>query len=62
MAERTAHESGRDFVLGIDFGGTKIALATASLDGGLLESDRLDTDAGRGASRPSTARSRAPRS
>ena len=38
-----------DFVLGIDFGGTKIALATAALDGSLLESDRLDTEAGRGA-------------
>ena len=42
-----AHE--HDFVLGIDFGGTKIALATAALDGRLLESDRLDTDAGNGA-------------
>jgi predicted NBD/HSP70 family sugar kinase len=49
VAERTAHEPGRDFVLGIDFGGTKIALATATLDGGPLDSDRLDTDAGRGA-------------
>jgi predicted NBD/HSP70 family sugar kinase len=38
-----------DFVLGIDFGGTKIALATAALDGTLLESDRLETDAGQGA-------------
>jgi glucokinase len=38
-----------DFVLGIDFGGTKIALATATLDGRLVESDRLETDAGRGA-------------
>src|SRR5262245_3280685 len=38
-----------DFVLGIDFGGTKIALATAALDGRLLESDRLETDAGQGA-------------
>jgi len=36
-------------VLGIDFGGTKIALATATLEGRLLESDRLDTDAPRGA-------------
>jgi glucokinase len=36
-------------VLGIDFGGTKIALATATLDGRLLQSDRLDTDAERGA-------------
>jgi glucokinase len=40
---------GRDFVLGIDFGGTKIALATASLDGRLLEQDRIDTDASSGA-------------
>jgi glucokinase len=38
-----------DFVLGIDFGGTKIALATAGLDGRVLASDRLDTDAPRGA-------------
>ena len=38
-----------DFVLGIDFGGTKIALATAALDGSLLESDRLETDADQGA-------------
>jgi glucokinase len=36
-------------VLGIDFGGTKIAVATATLDGRLLESDRLDTEAGKGA-------------
>ena len=48
MADTTAGPE-RDFVLGIDFGGTKIALATATLDGRLLESDRLDTDAGRGA-------------
>ena len=38
-----------DFVLGIDFGGTKIALATAALDGGFLESARLETEAGHGA-------------
>jgi glucokinase len=49
VAERTADASERDYVLGIDFGGTKIALATATLDGELMESDRLDTDAGRGA-------------
>jgi glucokinase len=54
VADRTAHDSGRgdperDFVLGIDFGGTKIALATATLDGRLLESARLDTDAAAGA-------------
>jgi glucokinase len=38
-----------DFVLAIDFGGTKIAVATAGLDGELLESLRLDTEAPRGA-------------
>ena len=38
-----------DYVLGIDFGGTKIALATADLNGEPLESARLDTDAPRGA-------------
>ena len=49
MASSTATDSERDFVLGIDFGGTKMALATAALDGRLMESDRLPTDAGRGA-------------
>ena len=49
MADRTAVAPGQDFVLGIDFGGTKIALATAALDGRVLESDRLDTEAGQGA-------------
>lgn len=49
MTDSTAAGSARDFVLGIDFGGTKIALATATLDGELMESDRLDTDAAGGA-------------
>ena len=49
MTDSTAVDSERDFVLGIDFGGTKIALATASLDGELMESVRLETDAGNGA-------------
>src|SRR4051794_33113850 len=39
----------RDFVLAIDFGGTKIALGTADTDGRILESARLETDAPRGA-------------
>jgi glucokinase len=39
----------RDFVLAIDFGGTKMALATADLGGEPIESARLDTDAARGA-------------
>jgi glucokinase len=49
VADRTAVAPGHDFVLGIDFGGTKIALATAALDGRILESDRLDTEARQGA-------------
>src|SRR5215467_3812007 len=39
----------RDFVLAIDFGGTKIALATAVLDGRPLERSVLPTEAERGA-------------
>jgi glucokinase len=49
VTDSTAAGSARDFVLGIDFGGTKIALATATLDGELMESDRLETDAAGGA-------------
>jgi glucokinase len=47
-ADTTALDE-HDFVLGIDFGGTKMALATATLDGRLMESDRLETEAGQGA-------------
>ena len=49
MTDGTIAGSERDFVLGIDFGGTKIALATATLDGELMQADRLETDAARGA-------------
>jgi glucokinase len=38
-----------EFLLGIDFGGTKIALGTATRDGRLLESARIDTEAPNGA-------------
>jgi glucokinase len=38
-----------EFVLAIDFGGTKIALGTADSAGRLLDSARLDTEAARGA-------------
>jgi glucokinase len=38
-----------DFVLGMDFGGTKIALGTATVDGEIVEAERLDTDPQRGA-------------
>jgi glucokinase len=43
-----AHPSG-EFVLAIDFGGTKIALGTASPGGRMLETDRLETHAAGGA-------------
>jgi glucokinase len=49
VTDSTAAGEPRDFVLGIDFGGTKIALATATLDGELMDSDRLETDAAGGA-------------
>jgi glucokinase len=39
----------RDFVLGIDFGGTKVALATADLAGHVLATERIDTAAPLGA-------------
>ena len=38
-----------DFVVAIDFGGTKVAVGTARLDGTLIRSARIDTDAPRGA-------------
>src|SRR5438270_13749266 len=38
-----------DFVMGIDFGGTKIAIASADLEGNLLEQLRIETEASRGA-------------
>src|SRR5436190_1557472 len=37
------------FVLGIDFGGTKIAVGSAALDGELIESERIETRAEQGA-------------
>jgi len=41
--------STRDFIVALDFGGTKIDVATAFLDGRLLEQQRLSTEAHRGA-------------
>lgn len=46
-ADRAA--GGPDFVLGVDIGGTKIALATADPAGGILRTARLDTRAWEGA-------------
>src|SRR4051794_37852402 len=42
-------EASKDFVLAIDFGGTKTAIGTASPVGELLESERIETEAPRGA-------------
>ncbi|HEX7735757.1 MAG TPA: ROK family protein, partial [Ktedonobacteraceae bacterium] len=42
-------EPSGDFVLAIDFGGTKVALATADFTGRLLEQTRLETNAAHGA-------------
>ena len=39
----------RDFVVAIDFGGTKIAIATADTMGSILRQARLDTNAAQGA-------------
>ena len=39
----------QDFVLAIDFGGTKVALACADLQGHVLGRERLDTNADKGA-------------
>src|SRR5258705_9394712 len=38
-----------DFVLGVDFGGTKVALATAAVEGEILQTTRLQTNATDGA-------------
>jgi glucokinase len=38
-----------DFVVALDFGGTKIAVGTAALDGTPIMSERIDTDAANGA-------------
>ena len=36
----------RPFVLGVDFGGTKVALATAGSRGEILERNRFEIEAG----------------
>jgi len=38
-----------DFLLAIDFGGTKVAVATADMEGSILKQARLDTHASQGA-------------
>jgi glucokinase len=45
-----SHNAGaHDFIVAIDFGGTKIAVATANMTGSILKQARLDTNASQGA-------------
>lgn len=47
--EASAEPRQNDFVIAIDFGGTKVDVATANRAGDLLEQSRIETDAARGA-------------
>ena len=49
MDDDSLTTSAHDFVLAIDFGGTKIAIATAGTAGDMLKQTRLDTHASQGA-------------
>lgn len=49
MNDDSHHPSAHDFVIAIDFGGTKIAVATANMTGSILKQARLDTNASQGA-------------
>jgi glucokinase len=49
MNDGSRHASAHDFVVAIDFGGTKIEVATANMTGNILKQARLDTNASRGA-------------
>ncbi len=49
MNDGSCHASAHDFVIAIDFGGTKIAFATADMTGSILKQTRIDTNASHGA-------------
>ena len=49
MNDGSHNASAHDFVVAIDFGGTKIAIATAAMTGSILKQARLDTNASHGA-------------
>jgi len=49
MNDGLHNASADDFVLAIDFGGTKVAIATADMMGNILKQTRLDTNAVHGA-------------
>src|SRR2546430_17579025 len=45
MNDGSLNANAHDFVVAIDFGGTKIAVATADMTGGILKQARPDTNA-----------------
>jgi glucokinase len=49
MNDDSRNASAPDFVVAIDFGGTKVAVATADTTGSILKQARLDTNASQGA-------------
>jgi len=49
MNDGSRNVSAHNFVLAIDFGGTKVAVATADMEGSILKQARLDTHASQGA-------------
>src|SRR5438128_10276691 len=49
MNDDSLTTSAHNFVLAIDFGGTKVAIATADTTGSILKQARLDTNASQGA-------------
>src|SRR5256885_302228 len=49
MNDDSLNASASDFVVAIDFGGTKVAIATADTTGSILKQARLDTNASQGA-------------
>jgi glucokinase len=49
MNDNSHNASIQDFVVAIDFGGTKVAIATADMTGTILQQARIDTNASQGA-------------
>jgi glucokinase len=49
MNDGSHNASAHDFVVAIDFGGTKVAIATADTTGSILKQARIDTNASQGA-------------
>jgi glucokinase len=49
MYDDSHDTSDHDFVVAIDFGGTKVAVATADMSGSILQQARIDTNASQGA-------------